>query len=227
MKIGKALSLKGLAFIALFTAAVLLTSNMNFSQMLGADNKSFTFFQFIGPISGGFLGAGVGMVSVFLAQAISFVYLNKPLEAFNIALLFPMVFGTLYFAKYARGKFTMALVPLACMALFIAHPVGGQVWFYSLFWLVPLIALALPENLLARSFGSTFTAHAVGSVAFLYLVPSAPALWITLMLVVPVERTLFALGISASYYALNSVFARVEILAKSGIFAIDERYVLS
>ena len=206
MKVENVLSAKGLAFLLLFTAVALVASSINFSQVLGgAPNQSFTLFQFMGPIAGGFLGAGAGVLSVLLA---------------------PMLFAAFYFAKYAKGKLIQAVVPLACMALFIMHPVGSQAWFYSLYWLIPAIVLFLPENLFARSLGSTFTAHSIGSVIWLYAFPSTAAFWVALIPVVAFERLLFASGISVSYVAFNTVLSRVEAVAKSGIVSIDRRYVL-
>ena len=243
VKIENVMSAKGLSFVALFSLLALVASNVNFSPILGgASNQSFTFFQFMGPIASGFLGAGAGVLAVLLAQVVSFVYLGQSISPINILLLAPMLFAALYFANYAKGvsgasagkaaqrislgRLAPAAVSLVCMALFIAHPVGQQVWYYSLYWLVPAIVLALPENLLLRSYGSTFTAHAIGSTIFLYLVPSAPALWIALIPVVAFERTMFALGITGSYFAFNTVLSKVEAVAKSGMVSIDRRYVL-
>ena len=226
MKIENVSSAKGLAFIALFTAAVLIASNINFSTVLGAPNQQFTLFQFMGPIAAGFLGAGAGVLTVLLAQVVSFVMLGKSLELINILRLVPMLFAALYFAKYGKGKLVQAIVPLACMALFIAHPVGQQAWQYSLYWLVPAAVLLLPENLFLRSLGSTMTAHAIGGIIWLYFIPTTPAFWMMLIPIVAFERTLFALGITASYYTLNTVLSRVEAVVKSGMVAIDRRYVL-
>ena len=227
MKVENVLSAKGLAFLLLFTAVALVASSINFSQVLGgAPNQSFTLFQFMGPIAGGFLGAGAGVLSVLLAQVISFIYLGTAPELINILRLAPMLFAAFYFAKYAKGKLIQAVVPLACMALFIMHPVGSQAWFYSLYWLIPAIVLFLPENLFARSLGSTFTAHSIGSVIWLYAFPSTAAFWVALIPVVAFERLLFASGISVSYVAFNTVLSRVEAVAKSGIVSIDRRYVL-
>ena len=228
MKIGNILSAKGLAFVMLFSLLVLAADNMNFSPILGgAANKSFTMFQFLGPIAGGFLGAGAGAVSVLLAEVISFFWLGKAVNMLNIILLAPMLFATAYFAMYSRGKFAGAAISLACMAAFIAHPVGQQAWLYSLYWLVPAIALALPEHLFLRSLGSTFTAHSIGSVVWLYAFPSTAAFWLALIPVVAVERLLFASGISISYVALNALFARVEAIAKSGFVTLERRYSLA
>ena len=228
MKIGNILSAKGLAFVMLFSLLVLAADSMNFSSILGgAANKSFTLFQFIGPIAGGFLGAGVGAVSVLLAEVVSFFWLGKAVNMLNIILLAPMLAATAYFAMYSRGKFAGAAISLLCMAAFIAHPVGGQAWIYSLYWLVPAIALALPEHLFLRSLGSTFTAHSIGSVVWLYAFPSTPAFWLALIPVVAFERLMFASGISISYVAMNAVFARVEAVAKSGFVTLEQRYTLA
>jgi hypothetical protein len=227
MKIENVLSAKGLAFIMLFSLLVLAADNVNFSPILGAANQSFTLFQFLGPIAGGFLGAGAGALSVLLAEVVSFIYLGKAFELVNILRLAPMLFAAIYFAKYSRGKYSGALVPLACMAAFVLHPVGAQAWVYSLYWLIPAIALALPEHLFLRSLGATFTAHSIGSVVWLYAFPSTAAFWLALIPIVAFERLLFASGISVSYVAFNALFARVEAVAKSGVIALDARYSLA
>ena len=228
MKIGNILSAKGLAFLMLFTLAVLVANQANFSPILGgATNKSFTLFQFMGPVAGGFLGAGVGALSVLLAEVVSFAWLGTPINFLNIALLAPMLFATAYFAAYSRGKAAGAAISLVCMVAFIAHPIGGAAWIYSLYWLIPAIALALPEHLFLRSLGSTFTAHSIGSVIWLYAFPSTPAFWLALIPVVAFERLMFASGISISYVALNALFSRVEAIAKSGLVAVDRRYAIA
>jgi hypothetical protein len=226
MKIVDVLSARGLAFVLLFTAVVLVADNFKFSSVWGAPGQYFTLFQFVGPIAGGFLGAGAGMLSVLLAEIVSFFWLGKSVEAYNVLRLAPMLFATLYFARYAKGRWLQAAVPLACMALFIIHPIGSQAWYYSLYWLIPFIALALPEHLFLRALGSTMTAHAVGSVAFLYFLPSTPELWIALIPVVAFERFIFSLGITGSYAAFNTLFSKVDALAKSKYLFIDGRYVI-
>ncbi len=234
VKIENVASAKGLAFLLLFTAIALVASNINFSQVFGAPNQAFTLFQFMGPIASGFLGAGAGVLAVLLAQVVSFVMLGKSLEFINILRLAPMLFAALYFAKYSKGaagsrvsgRLTSAAVPLVCMALFIAHPIGSQAWQYSLYWLIPAIVLALPESLFLRSLGSTMTAHAIGGIIWLYFIPTTAAFWMMLIPVVAFERTLFALGITGSYFALNTVLSKIEAVAKSGVVAIDRRYVL-
>jgi hypothetical protein len=226
MKIENLLSAKGVLFLGLFVALAAVASQMNFSQILGSPNQAFTFFQFLGPIAGGFLGAGAGVLTVLLAQIVSFIWAGKSFELLNILRLAPMLFAAFYFAKYGKGKLVQAAVPLVCMALFMLHPVGAQAWYYSLYWAIPAIVMLLPEKLFLRSLGATFSAHAIGGIIWLYLLPTTPAFWMALIPIVAFERLMFAAGISISYLAFNTLMSRFEAVAKSGIVSIDRRYVL-
>ena len=107
---------------------------------------------------------------------------------------------------YVRGA--LATLVLACFALFLLHPVGSQASLYTIFWLIPLIPLALPSKKAVRpeelwprralhALGATFTTHAVGSVIWLYCVGTlTPQGWLALMPIVCLERLLFASGIT-------------------------------
>jgi len=65
------------------------------------------------------------------------------------------------------------LLPIVCMGLFIIHPVGAQAFAYSLYWLIPVVLFFVPQRFLfLQALGSTFIAHAVGSVIWLYTVPN-------------------------------------------------------
>ena len=132
-----------------------------------------------------------------------------------------MVLAAVYFGSKSKKT---AIVPLLCIVLFWLHPVGHQAWIYPLYWLVPVIGLFWArDNLLMRSLGTTFTAHAVGSTAFLYVYGMTPEFWLALIPVVFVERVLFALGISVSFVAANTV------IHKAGLpfLNVDPRYVLT
>jgi len=215
------LSPKQIFFILAFSLLVLIGSQLNFSPVLGADNQFFTMFQFFGPAAGAFLGPIVGAASVLLAELINFVFAGKALTLINLVRLAPMLLAAAYFGS-KKDRRLVAAVPLIAMAAFWLHPVGQQAWFYALYWLIPMLA-ALKPNLVSRSLGATFTAHAVGSVAFLYAVPTTPALWIGLIPIVAFERGLFSLGIAFSYVVFNTVMARLHL----PVFDVDPRYVIS
>ncbi|MCK4326882.1 MAG: hypothetical protein KAW41_00215 [Candidatus Diapherotrites archaeon] len=217
------LSPKQLFFILAFSVLVLVGSQINFSPLLGADNQFFTLFQFFGPTAGAFLGPVVGAASVLLAQLANFVLAGKEVTIINLFRLTPMLFAAAYFGSKGLRQRYFAVIPLLAMAAFWLHPVGQEAcWFYALYWLIPIV-VTLKPGLVSRSVGATFTAHAVGSVAFLYAVPTTAALWIGLIPVVALERGLFSLGIAGSYVVFNTVMARLEL----PVFDIDKRYVLS
>ena len=214
------LSSKQTFFILAFSLLVLAGSQLNFSPIIGADNQFFTMFQFFGPTAGAFLGPVVGAASVLLAELANFIFVGKELSLINLVRLAPMLLAALYFGS--KDKRLVAAVPLLAMAAFWLHPVGQQAWFYALYWLIPLLATVKP-NLISRSLGATFTAHAVGSVAFLYAVPTTPALWIGLIPIVAFERGLFSLGIAGSYIVFNTAMAKLHL----PVFDVDPKYVIS
>ncbi|MDD5162777.1 MAG: hypothetical protein PHD95_01065 [Candidatus ainarchaeum sp.] len=223
----KFFSKKGLFFLIAFAIIVFIASKINFSTIIGAENQSFTFFQFFGPIAGGFLGPVFGALSVLIAQASEFFLSGKAIEPINLLRLTPMLFGAFYFGKYLQKKSlkdASLLVPLACMALFWLNPVGQQVWFYALYWLIPVFAKLFSKRLIARSFGATFTAHAIGSTIWLYTVPMPAEAWIALIPIVAIERTAFALGISISYVGFNTFLSKVDSAFSTGLH-IDKAYV--
>ncbi|MDO8340330.1 MAG: hypothetical protein Q7T16_06765 [Candidatus Burarchaeum sp.] len=220
-------------FVLIFAALVLIGSRINFSTLVGAPNQAFTFFQFFGPITGGFLGAGLGVAAVLVAQLADFVLQGKAIEPVNIIRLLPMFFAAYYFASYKSDKqfsrIFMILVPIAAMLLFWSHPVGAAAWYFPLiFWTIPIVVALLPtQNLLLRSLGATMTAHAIGGSLWNYVVPMTPEMWAALIPVVIYERFVFALGISVSYLAINYALDKFTASAKAGFPHVDKRYVIS
>jgi hypothetical protein len=215
---------RDLAFLLIFGVAALIAARINFSQVLGAENQTFTLFQFFGPVAASFIGPVLGLGAILASEIANIILLGKSFTLFEIARLFPMLFAAYYFAK---GKNPLGIaLPLVCMALFIMHPVGGQAWYYSLYWLIPVAAAFFPQKLFLRSLGATFTAHAVGTTVFLYTLPSTPAFWVALIPIVAFERLMFASGISISYVALNTFLAKIEQKLELKSITLDKRYVL-
>lgn len=218
---------KKIVFVLLFGVLVLVGSQINFSQVLGAENQNFTFFQFFGPIAGSFLGPFFGAGSVLIAEIANFLFVGKEASLLNLARLAPMLIAAYYFG-ISRKKDWSLIVPVFAIAFFMLHPVGSQAWMYALYWLIPIgIRLFAPKRLFFKSLGATFMAHSVGSIIWLYTIPSTPELWLTLIPIVAFERGLFALGISGSYLAMNTVLNRIEHLLPKGIIKTNPRYDLT
>lgn len=172
-------------------------------------NVSFTLFDFFGPIAGAFLGPIVGVTTVLLVEVLGFILKHETVTAGSIIRLFPTLFATYYFATIANQKTRkwILAVPVVAIILFILHPIGRTVWYYSLFWLVPVISYFARKNLFLRSLGATFTAHAVGGAAWIWAFSLPAQVWNNLIPIVIQERLIFAIGISASYMVMTYVLS--------------------
>lgn len=211
---------KKLIFISLFTIVGFITLQIPFNKVIGS-NVSFTLFDFFGPMAGAFLGPVLGIGSVFAVEIVNLFIKQTPLTTGSVIRLFPTLFAVYYFAviakKGSQGKWILA-VPILCILIFIVHPIGRQVAYYPLiFWWIPIAAYFKRNNLFLKSLGATFTAHAVGSTAFLWALNLPVQVWQNLPPIVASERLLFATGIAASYIAVKytlSFLASKKILPR-------------
>lgn len=194
---------KHILFIGLFAILGFLALQIPFTRLAGS-KATFTAFDFFGPIATGFLGTAPGIIAVFLMQFLNFLLHGaKILDVGSIIRFFPMLFAAFYFSKKRQ---TDIIIPAIAIIVFTIHPIGRTVWYFSLFWLIPIIAHFIrSRSLIARSLGATFTAHAVGGALWIYAFRLPASVWNSLIPIVIVERTLFALGITASYIVLNNV----------------------
>ena len=215
---------KNLIFLGIFAIVGLLTLQIPFTKLVGS-NVSFTLFDFFGPIAGGFLGPILGLISVLGVELVNIIIKHTPLTTGSIIRLFPMLFSVLYFSlvqKKGNSSKLILAVPILAILIFWAHPIGRQVWYFALFWTIPIIAYFKKNNLLAKSLGSTFTAHAVGGAAWIWAFNLPEAVWKSLIPVVIEERVLFALGIAGSYlvtkYFLNFLISK-KILPRLPLIA--------
>lgn len=202
------LSMRKLNLVANGLAFLLLLSMCTISPLIGTKMAHFSLAHCIMPLIGLFLG-GLGATAFFAFKT----FLSASSGALLLACHLPTLSASLYLAAIDHNKYTiswikkllLALIPMTCMTLFVLHPVGWHATPYALFWIIPLISLMIPhKNLFFHMLGSTFTAHAVGSVLWLYagLVPD-PTSWILLMPVTMLERFLFASGMFVGYTIIH------------------------
>ena len=198
---------KKLFFLFLFSLLGIACLQIPFNKLAGS-NVSFTLFDFFAPIAGAFLGPVFGIASVFGVMVTNNLIKDVPWTQGAIIRLFPTLFAVYYFAEISKksSKWILA-VPFIAILAFLAHPNGRQVPYYTLFWVIPLIAYRFKDNLLIKSLGATFTAHSVGGAAWIWTFNLPASVWQSLIPVVIAERLLFAVGIAASYvlvkYALK------------------------
>lgn len=187
------------------------------SFVIGSHLLFFSGPAIIAPLVGAFGGVFASGFVLFFRMAMHFLFFKTVSFSF-LALCVPGFFASLYWAT--RSSVIRVCVPLACMALFIVHPVGGQVFVYSFYWLIPVAIYFFNHNtVFMQALGSTFVAHAVGSVIWLYAVPMTPTMWLGLIPVVAVERLLFAVCMTVVYNMIvavkNTLMVRIKIAAIS------------
>jgi len=203
-------SFKAASYAAIFK----LSGLIKVSFLLGSQMVWFSGVNSILPLAGAF-GGLFGASLVFLMRQLIHLLFFKTLSLSFLALCIPGFCASLYWAT--NSAFIRLLLPLACMGLFVAHPVGSQAFFYSLYWLIPVVLYFVPQrSLFLTALGSTFVAHAVGSVIWCYTVPMTAAMWVALMPIVALERTLFALGMVVAHHALTFVFGMIDVVEPVG-----------
>jgi hypothetical protein len=111
------------------------------------------------------------------------------------------------------SKFYRIGLPLICMILFVVHPVGAAAAPYAVYWFIPLIIAALrSRSLWLDAMASTFTAHAIGSVIWLYTVPMSAGAWLALIPIVACERLLYTSGIVVGHSVIAAFIARRDVV---------------
>lgn len=223
--IQKHLTKKNLYFVAIFTIVGFVALQIPVAQLAGSGAK-FTVFDAFAPMTGAFIGSIPAVVAVLLMHSFNFFVQGAHIQdAGTIIRFFPMLFAVLYFAR--KGKLNL-IVPIIAIVVFLMHPIGRSVWYFSLFWTIPLFAYFLRDRFLfARALGATFSAHAVGGAAWIWAFALPSSVWNSLIPVVFAERLLFALGIMASYVLVNNLLYALEQkhILKLG-FSVDHKYLL-
>lgn len=216
---------KNLLFIAIFAIVGFIALQIPVAQLEGS-RVTFTIYDAFAPIASSFVGSIPGVTAVFLMQFFNFLVHGAHIEdAGTIIRFFPMLFAVLYFAK--KGKLNL-IIPAVAILAFVVHPIGRDVWYFSLFWTIPIVAYFLRDRFLfARALGSTFTAHAIGGALWIWTFSLPAPVWDSLIPVVAIERLLFALGITGSFVLVNNLLCLLEkkYILNLG-FHIDQKYLV-
>ncbi len=217
---------KLLAKAALFTLGIKLSSLAKASFIVGSYMAFFSMTNVMAPLSGAFCGTVGSSFVCAIRLLVSYLVYGLP----SLHLLSNYIPGL--FAAWCWSTRSVCIhvgVPVLCMILFMFHPVGMHAFVYALFWLIPIALFFVPQkNIFLQAVASTFVAHAVGSVIWLYTVPMEATTWLGLMPIVIIERLLFATGmvvmhraISWSISTLSLYFARALRLPVTGSSSIN------
>lgn len=198
-----------LLFFVLFVSLGLAALQVPLLHLAGS-KAQFTLFDSFGPIAAAFLGSFSGIIAVLIMQVINFViHGSQILDAGSLIRFIPMLFAASYFGN--RSKLNW-IVPLSAILVFNFNPMGRSVWYYSMFWLIPIVCYFWQDKfLLARSLGATFMAHAVGGAIWIWAFHLPKSVWISLIPVVIIERLLFAGGMVLCYLAVKNIMKYLSV----------------
>jgi hypothetical protein len=193
--------IKGLPLFVTVTALsgiFVLLNYVKLSAVVGVSSTYFSLASIVFPLSGLLGFSGIAIVT-FARLIMAIALYGTPLSA--TVYYIPTIFASAYWVLHRRVF--PVIVSCVCIILFVVHPVGFNAAIYSFYWFIPVVVAFMPSRFIfTQALSSTFLAHAVGSVIFLYMHPAVPATqWISLIPLVAVERCIFALGMTGVYYA--------------------------
>ncbi|MFC1842804.1 hypothetical protein ACFLYU_04055 [Candidatus Dependentiae bacterium] len=198
--------LKLLAKALFFASIIKLSSLCKVSFIFGSKFATFSGSGATMPLTGLFAGGLVSFVICLCSLAIRYVLFGLS-SLHLLAFYIPGLCAACYFSTNKLLRISMQLiVPVLCMILFLVHPIGYHAFAYSFFWLIPIVVYATrSKNMFATMLASTFVAHAVGSVIFLYTLGLNAAIWNALIPIVALERLVMASVMFALYKIVGYV----------------------
>ncbi len=175
-------------------ALSVLASMITFTPFIFGQGLKFNLFDTYAPVLG---------IPAVIIVGISNLFLHHVFNLAAILHIFPVMFGAWYFGT--KKKF-VNLIPLIAILGFVAHPVGREVWYYSLFWLIPIITSFYKEkSVLTNALGATFTTHAVGGLLWIYFFNPPAPVWQGLIPIVILERLIFTFTSVTVYRIIKEI----------------------
>lgn len=184
---------------------------------------SFLPFNFIvGSYHSWFSFSSMAMPALAYHYSLLYVILyifTKTVFTSSISYLFlvhrlPLFFGSS--ALQFRSFRLFVIVPFLSMMLFCMHAVGSQVFYYSLYWFIPiLIYFFVKDTLYSRALASSFIMHAIGSVVWLYCGNINALTWTALIPLVLIERIIIASGMVGCI----AIFQYIDTFSTRKVFA--------
>ncbi|MBD3272733.1 hypothetical protein GF385_00065 [Candidatus Dependentiae bacterium] len=216
---------KNLLNLSLFIILIFAFSFIKISFFAGHHKFFFSGINLVFPVLGALLGTTFSGIFVIL-----FFLLKKITLGGVITLGLPTFFATLSFSIMTKNESTnkiklynfllRVILPIFAIVLFVLNPIGKQAFIYSFYWFIPIglyffEKLTKYNSLFFKSLTVTFLAHSIGSLIWLYFIPTTSFYWISLISVVFVERFIFAVFISFTFKFIQSTWRMYNEVCKS------------
>lgn len=200
------------------TGLIKTTSIVKTSFIIGSIGAFFSFAPIFVPLSGMLAGMQGSFLFFMMSILMRYFLTNSWWSLHILAYHVPGLFASLY---WASKHWAIRLLPsILCMVLFIIHPIGFQALPYALLWVIPISIFFLNKsNSFLYALASTFTAHAIGSVIWLYTVPMRAESWILMIPLVLFERVVFAVGMLCAYHIILYVHSKIISYKKISVIA--------
>jgi len=190
--------IKKVVSIISFCIAV-LGAFLPFNFIIGSKAALFSYSSMVIPALG---------YQYSLLYVIFYIFTKGLFSSLSLIFFFlhrlPLVFATL--ALKNKDIKIAVIVPIVAMIAFCLHPVGGQAFYYSWYWFIPMgLYFYGKDTIYTRALIASFIAHAVGSVVWLYTGTIAVDVWMALIPLVIVERLIIAGGIVGCIYLFKLI----------------------
>ncbi len=195
-----------------------------FSFIWGSQKFSFNILNMIAPLIGSMCNFTQSGLLIMLLFGFKWALKSLPIT-YGIPTLFATFSWSASWSTqthaYKKTNFLLhVMLPTICMILFAIHPIGKHAFLYACYWFVPMIVYAIKRkylisNIFLTALSSTFIAHAMGSIIWLYTIPMTAQQWLGLIPIVAVERLTFASGCVIVYKALSRITIMLSSLKKS------------
>jgi len=199
---------KKIVIIIFWGTCIYLSSFFKISFVFGSSKFFLSGLNFIAPL------IGLPVAFLFLFKSFIFSYavtfgLPTFIAAFSWDIM-KKVDSKESILLEVLNFILRVLFPLVCMVLFVLHPIGKEAFIYSLYWLIPVFFYFLQnKSVFFMALTSTFLAHCMGSIIWLYTVEMSSGQWLALIPIVAVERLVFACGISIIYFCVNWCMSKI------------------
>ncbi len=203
--------------LIILSTLIFLGSFLKISFGLGGYKFFFSGINFFVPLVGSILSLPIASFFVGLLFFIKKMTLGGMITLGLPTIVATLTWGTMFrlekqktvFIELANCFFRFVL-PIIAIILFILHPIGQQAFIYSFYWLIPVALYLLQkfnihDSIFTKALTTTFIAHAIGSLMWLYLVPMTSVQWLSLIPIVAVERLVFACGMSLGYLFIRKL----------------------
>lgn len=187
-----------LSSLSACTAFVLRYCKLSF--IAGSKTAFFSASQIAGPLVGLYGGWQASLINYSVRTVLLTVAMPSLSWLSLLAYHIPTTSASAYLGTQSRLR---AILPIVAIVAYLIHPVGIQAPWYALYWLIPLAAVFNTRFLFIQTLGATFTAHALGTIIYLYSGLLTYEALCILTPLVALERLTYAIGMTTAVWGIN------------------------